>query len=75
MKNKQLSNDAFFDKQKAKVNIVAEIFDNSYLLEDSIIKRALPLLKRLKDSTICMLKNRIVELKTVHYMISKTATK
>ena len=66
---KVLSADELFDQQKAKVNIIAEIFNNKeFFLKDSLIKRALT--SKLNDEGFKWLKDRINELKTIPKMVS-----
>lgn len=61
--------DALFNKQKEKVNIIAEIFNQKELfLKDERIKRALS--KKLNDKGFVWLRNRIIELRTVHKLVS-----
>ena len=66
---KVLSADELFDQQKAKVNIIAEIFNNKeFFLKDSLIKRDLT--SKLNDEGFKWLKDRINELKTIPKMVS-----
>ena len=66
---KVLSTDELFDQQKAKVNVLAEIFNNKeFFLKDSLIQRALK--KKLNDRGFAWLKRRVNELKIVHKLVS-----
>lgn len=66
---KVLSADELFDQQKAKVNVLAEIFNNKeFFLKDSLIQRALK--KKLNDRGFAWLKRRVNELKIVHKLVS-----
>ena len=66
---KVLSADELFDQQKAKVNVLAEIFNNKeFFLKDSLIQRALK--KKLNDRGFAWLKRRVSELKIVHKLAS-----
>lgn len=64
-----LTIDALFEKQKAKVNLIAEIFDNKdFFLKDIRIQKAIS--KKLNDKGFIWLRNRIDELKLVRKMVS-----
>ena len=66
---KVLSTDELFDQQKAKVNVLAEIFNNKeFFLKDSLIQRALK--RKLNDKGFAWLKRRVSELKIVHKLAS-----
>ncbi|MDQ1281660.1 MAG: hypothetical protein QG630_11 [Patescibacteria group bacterium] len=61
--------DDLFNKQKEKVNILAEIFNNKdFFLKDFIIKEIL-IKRKITKKGFVWLKNRIIELKSGHTMI------
>lgn len=66
---KVLSADELFNQQKAKVNLIAEIFDNKdFFLKDTRIQKAIS--RKLSDEGFNWLRNRINELKMIHKMVS-----
>jgi hypothetical protein len=69
-KKEILSIDAFYEIQKRKRNIVAELFDHPFLMQDALIKKAYYRLKDWNKSGLKWFENRISHLKLIHTMIS-----